>query len=154
MSTEVPSSVGPVDFFVIAFPGNEFKGEIAPAIQDLVDAGTIRVIDVLLAYKQDDEDVRVLELQEVPSEVFQRFEPIVAEITGLLTENDVRALSAGLPSDTSIMLLLFENTWARTVGDAIENADGQVVMFERIPRPVVQDLIQEREELIAQQTDA
>jgi hypothetical protein len=153
MSTEAPS-VGPVDFFVIAFPGNEFKGEIAPAIQDLVDSGTIRVIDVLLAYKQGDEDVRVLELQEVPSEVFQRFEPMVGEITGLLTENDVRTLSAGLPSDTSIMLLLFENTWARKVGDAIENADGQVVMFERIPRPVVQDLIQEREELLAQQADA
>jgi len=153
MSTEAPS-VGPVDFIVIAFPGNEFKGEIAPAIQDLVDAGTIRVIDILLAYKQGDEDVRVLELQEVPSEVFQRFEPIVGDITGLLTENDVRSLSAGLPSDTSIMLLLFENTWARKVGDAIENAEGQVVMFERIPRPVVQDLIQEREELLAQQTDA
>ena len=153
MSTEAPS-VGPVDFFVIAFPGNEFKGEIAPAIQDLVDSGTIRVIDVLLAYKQGDEDVRVLELQEDPSEVFQRFEPMVGEITGLLTENDVRTLSAGLPSDTSIMLLLFENTWARKVGDAIENADGQVVMFERIPRPVVQDLIQEREELLAQQADA
>lgn len=153
MSTAA-ASVGPVDFFVIAFPGNEFKGEIAPAIQDLVDSGTIRVIDVLLAYKQGDEDVRVLELQEVPSEVFQRFEPIVGEITGLLTENDVRSLSAGLPSDTSIMLLLFENTWARKVGDAIENADGQVVMFERIPRPVVQDLIQEREELLAQQPDA
>src|SRR6188508_2848440 len=116
MSTEAPS-VGPVDFFVIAFPGNEFKGEIAPAIQDLVDSGTIRVIDV-----------RLVELQEVPSEVFQRFEPMVGEITGLLTENDVRTLSAGLPSDTSIMLLLFENTWARKVGDAIENADGQVVM--------------------------
>jgi len=38
--------IGPVDYAVIAFPGNKFRGEIAPAIADLVDAGTIRVIDV------------------------------------------------------------------------------------------------------------
>ena len=25
-------SVGPVEYMVIAFPGNQFKGEIAPAI--------------------------------------------------------------------------------------------------------------------------
>ena len=148
MTTAAPS-VGPVDFIALAFPGNNFKGEIIPAIQELVDAGTIKIIDVLFAYKQGDEDVRVLELQEIPSEVFQRFDPVVAEVTGLLTENDVRSLSAGLPTDTSLALLLFENTWARKVGDAIQNADGQVILFERIPRPVVQTLIEEREQLLA-----
>ena len=153
MSTAAPS-VGPVDVIAIAFPGNNFKGEIIPAIQELVDAGTIKIIDVLFAYKEGEEDVRVLELQEIPSEVFQRFEPVVSEVTGLLTENDVRSISAGLPTDTSIMLLLFENTWARKVGDAMEHADGQVVLFERIPRPVVQALIVEREELLAAEASA
>jgi hypothetical protein len=153
MSQAAPS-VGPVDFIVIAFPGNNFKGEIIPAIQELVDGGTIKIIDVLFAYKEGDEDVRVLELQEIPSEVFQRFDPVVAEVTGLITENDIRSLSAGLPADTSIALLLFENTWARKVGDAIQNADGQVIMFERIPRPVVQSLLEERAQLTAQGTSA
>jgi len=153
MSTTAPS-VGPVDLIALAFPGNQFKGEIIPAIQELVDNGTIRIIDVLFAFKAGDDDLRVLELQEIESEIFQRFDPVVAEVTGLLTENDVRSLSAGLPPDTSVALLLFENTWARKVGDAIENADGQVIMFERIPRPVVQSLIQERDELLAQGASA
>ena len=153
MSTAAPS-VGPVDLIVLAFPGNNFKGEIIPAIQELVDAGTVRIIDILFAYKAGDDDVRVLEIQEMESEIFQRFDPVVAEITGLLTANDVSALSASLPPDTSLGLLLFENTWARKVGDAIQAADGQVVMFERIPRPVVQDLIEERDRLLAEGASA
>lgn len=28
--------IGPVDYAVIAFPGNRFRGEIGPALSDLV----------------------------------------------------------------------------------------------------------------------
>jgi hypothetical protein len=149
-----PISVGPVDFIALRFTGNNFKGEIVPAIQELVDAGTVRVIDILFAVKIGDEDVRVLELQEIPSDVFARFDPVVGEITGLLTADDVRHLSVGMQPDSTLALLLFENTWARKVGDAIEAADGEVILFERIPRPVVQRLIEEREQLLAESATA
>jgi hypothetical protein len=119
-----------------------------------VDAGTIRVIDILFAVKVGDEDVRVLELQEIPSEVFARFDPVVGEITGLLTPGDITHLSAGMEPDSTMALLLFENTWARKVGDAIQAADGQVLVFERIPRTVVQSLIEEREQLLAEAATA
>jgi uncharacterized membrane protein len=143
-------SVGPVELVVVAFPGNQFKGEIIPAIQELVDAGTIRIIDVLFAIRQGDDSVRVLELAEIPNDLFQRFDPVVAEVTGLLTPNDAEKLSAGLPPDSSVLLLLFEHTWARKVADALEGAGGRLVLTERIPRQVVQDLIAEREQLIAE----
>ena len=35
-------ALGPVDVVIIGFPGNNFNGDIAPAIMELVDAGTIR----------------------------------------------------------------------------------------------------------------
>lgn len=147
-------SVGPVDFFVLRFPGNNFRGEIIPAIQELVDAGTVRIIDILFAVRDGDADVRVLELQEIPSEVFARFDPVVGEVTGLMTPDDVQKLSAGMEPDSSMALLLFENTWARKVADAIQAADGEVVLFERIPRTVVQELIAEREQLLAEGASA
>ena len=40
-------AVGPVDVYIIGFPGNKFTGRIAPAILDLVENGTIRVLDLL-----------------------------------------------------------------------------------------------------------
>ena len=38
--------LGPVDWIVVEFPGSKFKGEIAPILDDLVERGTIRVLDL------------------------------------------------------------------------------------------------------------
>jgi hypothetical protein len=35
---------GPVDIVIIDFPGNNFNGKVAPAILELVESGTIRLI--------------------------------------------------------------------------------------------------------------
>ena len=38
-------TIGPVEILVIGFPGNQFNGDVAPALADLVQSGLIRVID-------------------------------------------------------------------------------------------------------------
>ena len=43
--------VGPVDVYIIGFPGNKFTGRIAPAILELVENGTIRILDLLFVSK-------------------------------------------------------------------------------------------------------
>ena len=44
-------AVGPVDVYIIGFPGNKFTGQIVPAILEQVDSGAIRVIDALFVSK-------------------------------------------------------------------------------------------------------
>ena len=61
--------IGPVDYAVIAFPGNQFKGEIAPALADLTDAGTIRIIDVAFVGKSAGGDTVAMELTELDPQV-------------------------------------------------------------------------------------
>ena len=56
--------IGPVDYAAFAFPGNEFKGEITPALADLVEAGTIRIIDAVFVTKNENGDVAAAELTE------------------------------------------------------------------------------------------
>ena len=53
-------AVGPVDVYIIGFPGNKFTGRIAPAIMDLVENGTIRVLDLLFVMKDADGVVTTL----------------------------------------------------------------------------------------------
>ena len=48
------NEIGPVDYMIVAFPGNEFRGEIAPALAELTDAGTIRIIDLAFVGKNAD----------------------------------------------------------------------------------------------------
>ena len=45
--------VGPVDIYIIGFPGNKFTGRIAPAISELVNSGTIRILDLLFVIKDE-----------------------------------------------------------------------------------------------------
>lgn len=49
--------MGPVDYLVLAFPGNQFKGEIAPALADLVDNDTIRILDLVFIIKDEQGEV-------------------------------------------------------------------------------------------------
>ncbi len=136
-------SYGPVELVVLKFDGTNFEGEALREIQKVVDAGVIRVIDILLAVRFGDEPIRVLEINELEDVVLQRFEPVVADVTELLNEADAYALGADLGPDSAVALLVFEHTWVTGIADAIERAGGQVVMVERIPRMVIEQLVEE-----------
>jgi len=55
------ASMGPVEYVVIGFPGNRFKGEIVPALAELVDNDVVRIIDVAFIKKDADGDTTMFE---------------------------------------------------------------------------------------------
>ena len=61
-------AVGPVDVYIIGFPGNKFSGRIAPAIMELVENGTIRVLDLLFLSKDANGVVTTLEAADIDKE--------------------------------------------------------------------------------------
>jgi hypothetical protein len=61
-------AVGPVDVYIIGFPGNKFTGRIAPAILELVENGTIRVLDLLFVMKDADGVVTSLKAADIDEE--------------------------------------------------------------------------------------
>jgi uncharacterized membrane protein len=130
--------IGPVDYAIIAFPGNEFRGEIGPALADLVDAGTIRIIDATFVAKDENGDVLGLELSELAPDVQEALARLDIEATGLFNEDDVMAAAEELEPNSSACLLVWENVWAREVAQALRNAGGIVLDFERLPHDVVQ----------------
>src|SRR5262245_27688710 len=119
-------SYGPIEVLVVKFPGNQFTGEIAPALQELVDSGTIRVIDLLFAIKDSDGVIDVLEMDGLGEAAFATFDPLVAEMAGLLSEEDARFFANALEPNSSVALLLFENTWAARFAQAVRNAKGEL----------------------------
>ena len=142
-------SIGPVELLVIKFPGNKFTGEVAPALAELVDSGLIRVFDILFATKDEDGTVTVREMAELDDDEYAAFDPLVEETSGLLTADDVRTLTSKLENNSSAGLLLFENVWATRFRDAVLNANGEVVLNERIPHAVVQELLAANAEVSA-----
>ena len=130
--------IGPVDYAIVAFPGNRFRGEIAPAIADLVEAGTIRVIDIAFVGKDADGNAVAMELTELDPDVQAGLEKAGIEVSGLFNEDDLMDAAEGLEPNSSAALLVWENVWARKVTQAMRDAGGELLAFERLPHDVVQ----------------
>jgi uncharacterized membrane protein len=142
--------IGPVDYAVLAFPGNQFKGEITPALVDLVKAGTIRLIDAAFVGKDENGEVFTFEVTELDPEVQQALDALNIEVNGLFSEDDLQDIARQLEPDSSAALLIWENVWARTVAQAIRNAGGMVLAFERVPH----DIVQEAREFVLEEANA
>ncbi len=130
--------IGPVDYLVVAFPGNQFRGEIGPAIAELIEAGTIRVIDITFVGKNADGEAVAMELTELDPEVQAALESSGVEVGGLFNEDDLMDVAEGLEPNSSAALLVWENVWARKVAQTMRDAGGELVAFERLPHDVVQ----------------
>jgi hypothetical protein len=128
--------VGPVDVYIIGFPGNKFTGQIAPAIMDLVEAGTIRVLDLLFVMKDADGVVTTVAAEDIGEEGAAFLEIDITE-PGSLDHEDADEVGDDLPANSSALLIAFENTWARKVTSALEAADAVLIDSIRIPADVV-----------------
>ncbi len=142
-------ALGPVELLLLKFPGNKFKGEIVPALEELVDNGTIRIVDLLFAKRDNEGNLKVLELNDLDKDTYAVFDPLVSDISGLITKEDMQKLANGLENNSSAALMLFENTWATRFQDAVLNADGRVLFNERIPRAVIEEAMRGQQQLAA-----
>jgi hypothetical protein len=130
--------VGPVDYMIVAFPGNQFRGEVAPELARLVDNGTIRVIDLAFVGKSAEGKVVAFELTDLDPEVREGFEKAGVEVTGLFNEDDLMTAGEELEPNSSAALLVWENVWARDIAQKLRDAGGVLLDFERLPHEVVQ----------------
>jgi uncharacterized membrane protein len=135
---EYAMDIGPVDLLVVEFPGNQFKGEIAPALRDLVTEGTVRVLDLLFVYKDADGEVGSVELAGLGPDLQPAFADLDGQLGGgLLDAEDVAQVGANLQPNSSAALIVWENTWAGRFVTAMENAGARVVDQARIPAEAV-----------------
>jgi len=130
-------AVGPVDVYIIGFPGNKFTGRIAPAILDLVENGTIRVLDLLFVSKSEDGVVTSLQAADIDEEG-AGFLSIDTTQPGALGHEDAEEVSDDLPANSSALLIAFENLWVGKVIDALRAADAVLIDSIRIPVDVVE----------------
>ena len=133
--------VGPVDVVVIGFPGNKFTGQIAPAIMDLVNSGTVRVIDLQFVSKDIEGVVTTISIEDLDPDLGPGFLAIDVMQPGALGSEDAEELSDDLEPNTSALMIAFENAWAERFVDAVRGADGFVIDSIRIPADVVEAVV-------------
>ena len=129
--------IGPVEYLVVAFPGSRFKGEIAPALADLVESRTIRIIDLAFVAKDEDGEVAAFEVSDLDPEVQEALERMGAQESGLFNDDDLMAAAEEIEPGSSAALLVWEDLWAARLTEAIRDADGVLLDLGRIPHEVV-----------------
>jgi uncharacterized membrane protein len=131
-------SLGPVEYVVLAFQGNKFTGKIAPALADLVESGTIRVMDLAFVTKDEEGNVLGFELTDLDEDEAKAFDSVDSDGVDLISAEDLHAIGEELEPNTSAAMLVWENTWATKFADAIREADGELLDHDRIPHEVLQ----------------
>ena len=130
--------MGPVEYLIVEFPGNQFSGEIVPALVDLTENGSIRIIDLLFVWKDADGDVAWFELDALGAGETSGFDGLEGDIFDLLNEEDILLAAEQLETNSSAAMMVFENVWATRLRDAVVKANGRIVDNARIPGPIVQ----------------
>jgi hypothetical protein len=134
--------LGPVEYILIAFPGNRFNGQIVPALRELVDTGLIHIIDLLFIKKDAEGNLLIVELEDTEEPDHALFAELEGEIDDLLSREDIELAAAALPINSSAGLLVWENLWAARFAAAVRDANGQVLAYERIPHAMIEAALQ------------
>jgi hypothetical protein len=125
--------LGPVDFVIVEFPAGQqnFTGEGADELLRLHDAGTIRIMDILILQKGEDGTVMAQELGDLAE--LGEFQRIEAQLVQTLAEEDVENLAAAMDPGSVAAVLIYENLWAAPFASALRRAGGQLIANGRIP---------------------
>ncbi|MDN5766883.1 MAG: DUF6325 family protein [Humibacillus sp.] len=125
--------LGPVDWIVVEFPGSRFKGEIVPVLEDLVDRGIVRVLDLLVLRKDSEGELECFELSDLDESEMGGLRAYETALATILSVEDVEAVAAAVEPGSTAAVLVWENTWAAPFGSAVRRAGGQLAASGRIP---------------------
>ena len=133
MSEREIDELGPIDYVIVEFPrgASNFTGEMAKELLALVDAGPIRVGDVLILTKDEDGTVEAMELSDVPE--LGELQALETELAELLAAEDVEHLAAAMEPGSTAGVLIWENLWAAPFASAARRSGGQLIATGRIP---------------------
>jgi uncharacterized membrane protein len=137
-SKEGATVLGPIDLLVVEFPGNRFTGGGLRELHELVAAGTLRIIDLVIVTKNQAGQVSALELHDLGPDASGALASLQATVSQMLTRDDIDAVGEQLANNTTAAIMLYENTWAVKTKQAIMAANGRVVMQARVPHEIVQ----------------
>ncbi len=132
MNAEPLEEMGPIDYVVVEWPGRQPDGSAVPHLIELVERGTIRILDLAFIAKGEDGAVGAIEISELGAQV-EEFALFAGASSGLLSDDDIGEAGQALEPGTSAAVLVYENSWAAPFAGAVRRSGGQLVASGRIP---------------------
>jgi hypothetical protein len=124
--------LGLIDYLAVEFPAGRITGEGFDLLNDLVQQGTLRVLDLEFVARAADGSIGKVPLGEVEhgSDVdITRWQGLSA---GLIDQTDVDEVGASLDSGSVAGILVYENLWSVPLLAAMDRNGARLVGQGRI----------------------
>ena len=99
---------GPIDYLVMEFPAAGRDGSVAAEVLALIEAGIIRLFDLVVVAKADDGSISALAIEDLGD----GFAAFAGARSGLVGDDDLAEMAEVLAPGTIAALLVYENAWA------------------------------------------
>jgi len=133
-------AIGPVEYIIVGFPENNFQGKIAPALEQLIESKTVRILDLVFIAKDADGSIAALEFDQLAESEAEAFHALNAEIGGVAGPEDIEHAASFLEPNSSAALLIWEDLWAAPFAAAVREAGGVLLEGARIPHELISDI--------------
>jgi uncharacterized membrane protein len=146
------ANYGPIQFLVILFENPDFHNRINLELNSVMDKGIIRLIDLLLLWKDRDGNVISMAATELDEKERRQFGSFIGGLMGFgaggkegaaagmeagamaaarenygITDNDILEITEGIPENTAAAVFIIEHLWAKNLNQVISQAGGVLV---------------------------
>jgi hypothetical protein len=133
-----------VAYLLVVVPDVAALTAIAPALIELTETVTLRLLDVVVITKDIDGALEFLELADVDE--LAGIRPLDDGVRHLLTERDIELMSFALEPGTTGLVLLTEDRWAEPLAGAARRVGGHIIAGERIPASRIEAVVHDAPE--------
>jgi hypothetical protein len=132
--TMAEAAMGPISYLVVEFPGSKMTGEGLPVLVDLVDRGVIRILDLAFFTRGDDGTAAAIELRDIDGDGQLDLLVFEGASAGMLDQSDLDDAASAIEPGSSAAVLIFENTWATPLVEALRHGSAELVAAGYIPQ--------------------
>ncbi len=132
---------GPIELLVLEHAEPEPPAAVVSALRRFTESGLIGIVDVVLVIRDADGAVTWLELPDMEPALAGSLDPIVAEITGLVSADDLVDIGATVPPGGSAFVVVVEHRWPSLLEAETRSAGGTISLHMRIPRNAVEEVV-------------
>jgi uncharacterized protein DUF6325 len=126
--------LGPIDLVVIAYPaGAPMTGEAVPLFMELVENGTIRVLDAMFVAKDEDGTYSGFEAKDLDDKGVGDYRIFEGASSGLLGDEDAATAAEAMEPGSAGVMIVYENRWAAPFVAAVRRNGGVLVDSQRVP---------------------
>jgi hypothetical protein len=130
---------GPVDVIVLAAGEPRFDGTVLAELKRLAASGTIRVLDAMLLFKNENGLHASVDLEDLSPDQKEALGFIETGTRGLFDAADAATLFEGMVPGSAVCALAIEHAWAVNLVNAIHDAGVELAMNMRVPAPIVDE---------------